>query len=226
MKRKFLLYAIIGSFAIVAACKKDNYKTPDATISGRVVYNGQPLGLRSNGVQLEVWQHGYQLFSKIPVNVAYDGTFSVALFDGDYKLTLLRGNGPWADKTDSINVTVKGNTTVDVPVDPYFIIKNESFVKSGTTITGTLTLQRVNTSKALEAVRVYIGQTMIVDQTNNAANASKAASTITDLTQPVTVSVTIPASLATKDYVFARVGVKTIGVGELVYSASQKINLK
>jgi len=186
----------------------------------------QPLGIRSNGVQLKLWQHGYQVFSKIPVYIDQDGTFTAKVFDGNYKLTLLRGNGPWADKTDSIDVKVNGSANVDVSVDPYFIIKNEKFERTGTSVTATFNLQRVNTSKALELVRIYIGQTNITDQVNNAANAQKAASAITDLSQPVTLSATIPASLSAKDYVFARVGVKAVGVAELLYSQPQMIALK
>src|SRR4030095_11644029 len=115
---------------------------------------------------------------------------------------------------------------VDVPVDPYFVVKNESFQKNGSNITTTFSLQRGNTSKNLEEVRIYIGRTMIIDQNNNDASDKKAASAIPDLTQPINLSVAIPASLATKDYVFARVGVKTVGVSELAFSMPQKIALK
>jgi hypothetical protein len=226
MRCKLLSLLSIVLACILWGCKKDNFKAPDSFIKGRVVYQGQPLGVRSNGVQLELWQSGYQLFSKVPVYVDQDGTFSINIFDGNYKLTRLKGNGPWADATDTINVQLNGTANVDVPVDPYFLIKNETFTRNGTTITGTFNLQKVNTTKTLELVRIYIGQTVITDNTNNAANASKAASAITDLTQPVSVSVTVPAALATGEYVYARVGVKTTGVTELLYSAPQKIMLK
>ncbi|MBD0287478.1 MAG: DUF3823 domain-containing protein [Flavisolibacter sp.] len=230
MRNIFLATVSLALFVLVAGCKKDNYEPPKSQLSGRVVFQGQPVGVRSGGVQLELWQPGpeYELWksTKIPVNVAWDGTFSAMLFDGDYKLTRLKGNGPWADNTDTINVQVRGATTVDVPVDPFFIIKGETFQKSGNSINATFNLQQVNKSKNLELVRIYLGQTLITDQNNNAVNASKEASAITDLSQPVTLSATIPASLADKDYLFARVGVKTVGVAELAYSQPQKIPLK
>jgi hypothetical protein len=224
---KYKLSFIIGIVVVLlAACKKDNFDPPESWITGKVVYNNLPLGVRSNGVQLELWQRGFANFSKIPVYVAQDGTFSANVFDGDYKLTRLKGNGPWADNTDTIDVSVRGSAVVDVPVDPFFIIRNETFSRTGTTINTSFNLQRVNTSRALEAVRLYIGATTIVDQNNNAANAQKAASAVTDLTQPVTLSLNVPASLANRDYVFVRVGVKTSGVGEWLYSMPQKIALK
>lgn len=148
---------------LFSSCEKDNYDAPASTLTGRVVYQDQPLGVRSDGVQLELWQSGYSLFTKIPVYVAQDGTFSASLFDGNYKLTRLRGNGPWADNTDTINIQVKGGTTVDVPVDPYFVIRNDNVQRSGNAINATFNIQRVNTTKDLEYVRLYVGQTMITD---------------------------------------------------------------
>lgn len=226
MNKRILPYAAVMLFTLFAACKKDNYEAPKSSLTGRVVYSNQPLSLRSDGVQLELWQYGYAFFQKIPVFVAQDGTFSATLFDGDYKLVRQRSNGPWADNTDSISVSVRGATTVDVPVDPYFIIKNAMIQKSGTNITATFSLQRVNASKALESVTLNLGPGMLVDELHRSGFASKNAATITDITQPITLSASIPADLANKDYLYARVGVKTNGVFEQVYTQPLKIALK
>ena len=226
MRKIFLVTVSLALFILVASCKKDNYDPPQSQLTGKVVFQGQSVGVRSNGVQLELWQPGFQLYTKIPVYVAQDGTFSAMLFDGDYKLTRLKGNGPWADNTDTIIVQVRGATAVDVPVDAYFIIKAETIQKSGSNITTTFSLQRGNTSKNLEDVRLYLGRTNIIDPNNNDAVVTKAASAIADITQPITLSVAIPASLAGNDYVFARVGVKTAGVSELAFSIPLKIALK
>src|SRR4051794_8424106 len=221
-----LFSLIILSLFFLASCKKDNKEPPSSTILGRVTFNKQPVGVRSNGVQVELWQYGYQLFSKIPVYINQDGTFSAKVFNGSYKLTLLNGNGPWTDKTDSIDVAVDGSVQVDVPVNPYFVIANESFQRNGKTITATFNLQNLNAGKPLELVRIYIGQTIITDQINNAASDQKTAAAITDLSQPITLSLTVPAALENKDIVFARVGVKTTGVSELLYSQPKEISLK
>ena len=114
---------------------------------------------------------------------------------------------------------------MDIPVNPYFIITNASFVKNGSTISDTFTIVKNTTVKTLELVRLYIGPNLIVDQNNNSANVQVAASSITP-GQPVTLNVTIPASLASNDYLFARVGVKTTGVAELLYTQPEKIQLK
>lgn len=226
MKMNNYLYSLLSIVVImVMGCEKDNYEEPTSMLTGRVVYQGEPLGLRSGGVQLELWQHGYELFSKIPVHVDQDGSFSARLFDGDYKLVLLRGNGPWADNTDSLDVHIKGSANVDIPVDPYFVITNHAFQRNGDQITATVSIQQVNTSRSLERVRLYLGQTMIVDQNNSASTGEVLAADVTDLSQPITLTANIPASLASKGYLFARIGVKANGVAEYVYSHPEQVAL-
>ena len=207
-----------------AACKKDNYDAPKSTLSGRVIYQNQAVGVRSNAVQLQLWQHGYAFFTAIPVYINQNGTYSALLFDGDYKLTRVSG-GPWMPQTDSVNVHVSGNTVVDVPVNPYFIVSNATYQRNGATISSSITVQRVNSASQLDAVRLYVFRTTLLDQNNSDATTNVAGSTITP-GQPITASVTIPASLTNADAVYVRVGVKTVGVNELAYSAPQKIQLK
>lgn len=217
-----LLALMVG----LAGCEKDNRTEPKAVLKGRVVFEGQPIGLRSNGVQLELWQRGYQLFTKIPVHINQDGTFAASLFDGNYKLVRLRGNGPWTDNTDSIDVELRGSKEIDVPVNPYFVLKNEAFSKGEGKVSATFNVQQVATGRAIERVNLYIGTTTIVDPNNNVANAQEVAANLTDLSKPITLTVNIPAAHASRQYLYARVGVKTSGVGEMLFSAPQKIMLK
>lgn len=227
MKIKNYIYLLFAaSIVMFAGCTYDNYVGPSSVLSGTIGYQGQAIGTRSNVVQLELWQHGYQLFSKIPVYVQQDGTYKAMLFDGNYLLTYLRGVGPWVTKTDTVPVTVKGNTVVDFPVEPYFFIKSSSFVKSGTNIVGTVTLQQVNTTKNLQSVFIYLSNNTIIDVTYRTATANIAAAAITDKTAPITITCAIPASLATNDYLYARVAVQTSGVTEYAYGMPQKVALK
>jgi hypothetical protein len=207
------------------ACKKDNLEPPASTLTGKVVFQDQPIGVRSTGVQFEIWQPGYQLFTKIPLNIKQDGTFSSLLYDGDYKIVRAKGAGPWTDNTDTINVKVNGAATVDIPIDPFFIIKNATFEKVGSAIKGTFTIEKNTTTKTVELARLYIGPNLVLDQNNNAANVQVLPAAIT-FGIPVSVTVNIPAAIANDNFIFARAGVKTLGTAELLYTMSQKVQLK
>ncbi|MEJ7739349.1 MAG: DUF3823 domain-containing protein [Chitinophagaceae bacterium] len=220
----YTLPLIALSVFLFAGCEKDNRTPPGSTLTGRVVYNKEPIGVRSGGVSFEIWQRGFQLFSSLPLNIAQDGSFSAVLYNGDYKLVRARGAGPWADASDSIDVHLSGSATIDIPVNPYFIITNAGFQKNGSNITGTFTVQMVNTTREMELVRIYIGPNYVLDQNNNSANVTRTAPF--NITTPVTLNVAIPASLAAENFIYARVGVKTRGINELMYSTSQKVQLK
>src|SRR5690606_29041907 len=112
-------------------------------LTGHVVFDGEPIGVRSNGVQLELWQPGYELNEKIPIHIDQDGSFSARLFEGDYLLNLLRGNGPWVDDGDTIRVQVRGSTEVQVPVSPYYLVDSPGFEQSGATVTSSFGVRAV-----------------------------------------------------------------------------------
>jgi PBP1b-binding outer membrane lipoprotein LpoB len=222
--KKIIFLAVTFLCLFLAGCEYDNYEAPTSILSGRVTYQNEPVGVRSNATQLELWQDGYALSAKIAVSIDQEGHYSACLFDGAYKLVRLAG-APWENRTDTIPVTVKGNTIVDVPVTPYFIIRNAAFQKDGDRITATFTIEKVSPSASLNLARLYLGKTIITDQNNNMANAMLNAADVTP-GETVALSVSIPASLASADYLFARIGVQAAGIGELYYTESHKINLK
>jgi hypothetical protein len=223
--RQFILFLAIAAVGF-AGCKKDNDQAPASTLKGQVSYQKQPIGVRSNGVQLELWQPGFELSTKIPMYLAQDGTFSASVSDGKYKLVLPGAKGPWVNNGDTMDVNVNGATEIEVPVTPYIMINGASLTQNGTTISATFSLQQVNNSLPLDAVTLYVGAATIIDQVNSVASKSKPASEITDITAPITLSVTVPQSLIAKGYVYARVGAKTAGVAEMIYTVPQKITTK
>jgi hypothetical protein len=226
MRTRILSSLALTLLLAAAGCKKDNYDAPATELKGRIVYNGKQLGVRSNGVQLELWQPGFALSSKIPVFIAQDGSFSVKLFNGSYKLVGVRGNGPWANFQDSIPVTVSGNGDIDVQVDPYFVFQDATFQHTATTVTVTFTIMQVNPTQPLESVTLYVGNSKIVDVFNRNVAVTKVAADITNILQPQTLTLTLPADLVNNSFVYARVGIKAVGVGEQVYTPAELIQLK
>ncbi len=224
MKNIILTTAILTSLFIITGCEYDNYKAPESLLTGTVVYNGTAVGVRSGGCRLELWQYGYPLRQKIDIYIAQDGTFSARLFDGNYKLVRLSG-APWpANNTDSISVTVKGNTSVEVPVVPYFITKNETIIHDAGVITATCTIEKLGTLN-IQSLQLLVGRTALVDVNNN-VQSTTVTTGLTDLSTPKTITVTLNDAMKARDYIFARIAVRTSGVTERYYSPVFKINLK
>jgi hypothetical protein len=221
--KRFTLTILAGLGLLAAGCQKDNVTPPTSQLTGRVTYQDQALNVRGgSNVQLELWQRGEFFRNKIQVFVAQDGSYSATLFDGEYKLTRLRDNGPWVNNTDSITVQVKGNTVVDVPVIPYFTIGTATIAKSGSNVTASFPVTKVGT-RDIESATLYLGYTQFVDNNNQFASVSKGTSDLANLSQPVNLSVAIPSSA--RGTIYARVGVKTQGVNERIFSPVQKITL-
>jgi hypothetical protein len=226
MKSKIISSTILTFVIIFAGCTKDNYDPPTSFLTGNVVYNGNPIGVRSGATQLELWQNkwdtrGVIARAKIIVNIAQDGSYSSRLYDGNYKIVRLAG-GPWANQTDSIDVTVSGTAKVDVPVTPYFIITGENFTNNAGVITSTCTVTKVGTLN-ISSLTLYVGVTNIVDANNNSLTNVISSSGLTDLSTPKTNTVTLNATLAARKYVYVRLGVATSGVGERLYTPVRKI---
>lgn len=218
---KFFIPLIALSFA---SCEIDNYEPPTSMLTGTVVYDGKPIGVRSGGVQLELWQPGFALNTKIPVNIDQDGRFAASLFDGTYKLTFLAGNGPWVVSTDTIVVNLSGSADITVPAEPYYTIGDETIARNGESIEASFRTLAVNESRALESVGLYIGTTTVLDNINNKQKVELPAADITSLDEPIDLAVTLGADLSARAYVFARIGVRTSGVNEMLFSPVFKIN--
>lgn len=220
-----------------AGCEKDNFDAPKATLSGKVTYNGNAVGVRTNATQLELWQDGYALHSKIPVYIAQDGTFSASLFNGQYKLVRLAG-APWiAQASDTIVIDVKGNTVVDIPVTPYFAISKESYTKGAGTITAKFTINKIVESANLGEVSVFFGKSILTDSQKNENDQVDEANKYNEgqpyikvdkivLEKETIATINIPNKLADADYLFIRIGVRATVSSEYYYTQVQKISLK
>lgn len=234
------------SFGGLGACDGitalDNREAPSSTLTGRVVYNGEPVGVRHHGVELELWEPAYEeRFGqrvKIPVYVAQDGSFTATLFDGTYQLNKLANNGPWQNSTDTTLIELNGRAEVEVAVTPYYTIEDVGFTRGaptaevpGGSISATFRVGTIDTSRDLEFVALYIGTTSFVDRINGLSIpdeerelAGAAVQPQLDANEHITISVNLPETIYqsnspwVRDFVYARVGVKTEGVAELLYT--------
>lgn len=231
MKIKFpyILVTIITLAAI--ACKKDNYEEPAAQLSGKLVYKGEPIGVERNQVPYELYQYGFGKIGPIRATFAQDGSYSALLFNGDYKLIIPNGQGPFLWKKtstgapDSLNITVNGSQTKDLEVMPYYMIRNAQINGSSGKVTSTCTVEKIITdanAKDIESVSLYINKTQFVSPADNIANTTVAGAAITDPAN-ISLSVTVPAIVPAQNYVFARIGLKIAGVEDRIFSPLVKV---
>lgn len=222
--KKNILYLLFTCSVFFAGCDYDNFDEPNAILSGRVIYDGKAVGVRTNGPQLEAWQDGYALRTFIPIFIAHDGTYSVNLFNGRYKLVRKSGS-PWeAQLNDTITVDVHNNTVLDVPVNPFFVINGESFQHQSGTITANFIVDKIVETANIAEVRLYIGKSLLTDHNRNDQSVSAVVSDIT-AGQQAGISAQLSQSLANLDYVYVRVGVRANVSNEFSYTQVQRINL-
>jgi len=225
MKIKFLTVLTATLGLLVVGCEYDNFEAPKDSLTGKVVFEGKPVGVRNNGPELELWQDGYPLKSLIPVYINQAGEFSASLFKGKYKL-VRKGNSPWLrQSTDTIVVNVDGNTVLDVPVTPYFSVGNESFQATNGQIAANFIIRKTAESSNLDQVKVFLRKSMLTDHVVFDQEIKIDLNNIVIGTE-TRVSAQLSSGLKDQDYIFARVGVKSSSSEEYTYTPVQKIVLK
>lgn len=216
MKRIAIHIVTLSLFcSVFSACGLDNYEAPEVRLTGRVMYNGEPVGVRGSNesVRLQLWQDGFPLKTAIDVFVTQDGSFSSSLFNGRYKLITVSGNGPWTHSSDTLAVDVNGDTYVDFPVRPYYELSDVVYTLEGSILRATLNLNQVDIARNLDDVSLLVGDTRFVDLGHFINRA-----TVTEVDEGrVTLSLDVGDDLASASALFARVAVKINGITEAVY---------
>ena len=197
------IFTGIAAVICLHACKKDNYAPPSVKFTGRLDYQGTPIGVKNNkgnsvnnpngipAVYFELWQPGFGKSGAIDVVVDQDGSFSSLLYNGTYKLVIPSSQGPWMSvkneqtNSDTIPLVLNGNQTMDIEVMPYYIIGNTSFkLGADSVVTATCSVSQIikdANAKSIDNVTLYVNRTSFVDDDNNITSASIKGSDITDL---------------------------------------------
>lgn len=231
MKFRFHYILLLALVLGAASCKKDNYKAPSSTLKGRIMYNGEEIGLEYNQVPLELYQSGFGKVGAIAGSFAQDGSYSTLLFDGNYKMIIPAGQGPfqWRENAagvrDTLAVTVNGDQTLDLQATPYFMIRGAAYKVTGTALAATFRADQIVTgsnAKTIERINLYVNKTQFVSSADNIASAEIAGSAITN-PAAISLTTTIPAIIPAQNYVFVRIGLKINGVEDMIFSPVQKI---
>lgn len=235
MKNKIYFILLIFSILIIS-CEKDNFAPPSSTLSGRLTYKGDSIGVEFNQVPWNLFQKGFNKKGFIADTFTPEGTYSILVFDGDYKFTIPKNQGPflWKELTsnsrDSVNVSLTGNQILDIEVIPYYMIRKPLFSLLNGKISATFDIEKVITdvnAKSIQTVSLFINNTQFVSNQSNQklAQVDLSGASITNLSN-ISLSVTVPNLPVTAEkYVFARLGIKITGVEDMIYSSVRKIQL-
>ncbi|MEJ7914198.1 MAG: DUF3823 domain-containing protein [Chitinophagaceae bacterium] len=233
MKIRLNYIALIACNALLFSCKKDNYEAPKSELTGRLVYKGEAIQVEYDRVPFELYQYGFGKVGPLNSTITPEGAYSHVLFDGEYKFVIRPGQGPffWSQtggKADTVTIMVNGNTVKDIEVEPYHMIRTPQFSYAGGKVTANFKIEKIITdatrTRSIERATLYINKTQFVsgDGNQNLANASVAGSAITDPNN-ISLNVAVPTINPTQNYVFARIGLKTTGVEDLIFSPVIKL---
>ena len=216
-KIKYILLITIAAF-VLSSCGLDNYDAPQSRLQGKITYNGETLGLRGTGeaVRLQLYQDGYELRDNIQVFVGQDGTFEAMLFDGEYKLVTRNQNGPWVNTRDTIVVNLEGSTEVEVNVTPFFTISNETLTLNGSVLNASFNVNQIVNTANIDYVTLLVSKTAFVDDVSNIArrDVRDLQAGALNLSMDMSGNTNVAAAKA----LFARVGVRTVGADQAIYS--------
>src|SRR5690606_32268699 len=161
MMKRYLNMMLFSTIIIVSSCGLDNYDAPESKLYGRVVYNGEQIGVRGTGeaVQLQLYQDGYELRNPIPVYVGQDGTFEATLFDGAYKLVTRDNNGPWVNDRDTTVINVNGTANVDIEVTPFYTLSNVELSLDGSSANASFQVNEIASGTDIDYVMILVGKT-------------------------------------------------------------------
>jgi hypothetical protein len=231
MRIKLHYIILLAGSAVIFSCKKDNYEAPSSSLSGKLVYKGEAFGVEKDQVPFQIYQYGFGKVGPIGQSFAQEGTYSALLFDGEYKLIVPNGQGPFlwkktaAGDPDTLVINMNGNQVMDLEVTPYYMIRNPQIATAAGKVNATFKAEKIITdanAKNIENVGLYINRTQFVSPGNNIANTVLAGSAITDPNN-LSLSVTIPTLTPAQNYVFARIGLKIANVEDRIFSPLVKL---
>ncbi|MFI2743815.1 DUF3823 domain-containing protein [Zhouia sp. PK063] len=228
--------AFIALAGIVSSCGIDNFDGPETYLSGNVVYQGEPIQVANGEVRFQLWQPGYGNPGAIDVNIKQDGSYSSLLFDGDYKLIFTGNDGPFKpyynsqSDNDTVYFTLKGDKKMDIEVTPYYLIKNAQFSTDGNMVTANCNIDQIITgtdSRNVERVTLYLNTTEFVSDRSNSqynGNIAHADGDFSNLSN-ISISVDVPTTVPSRNYIYARIGIKIQGIDDMIFSPVEKIDL-
>jgi len=222
------LFLLLFLPVVFTSCEYDNFDEPEATISGKVVYEGQTLYVKNNQVTFRLYEPGWELSASTYMNVqiAQDGTFSASVYSGkSYRLIRQDNIGPWVNPTSSDTIFIdncKKNEVVEMPVTPYYILTNPAISNNGRIVSGSCSVREIAGGRNIEYVGLYAGRNIIVDNAYNFGSVTTAAVAGDQISLQVDLSGlsvnSTASSFPSTGVFYARLGLKIEGIDAMIYT--------
>ncbi|HAT92561.1 MAG TPA: hypothetical protein DCS36_09240 [Sphingobacterium sp.] len=143
---------------------------------------------------------------------------SLILNDGKYKLVTTSGNGPWVSSADTLLVDVKGNTTVDYQVKPYYMMSNITYNTQGNILKASFDIETIDASRTIDLVTLLVNDTKFVDLGQYTYKMEKTGLNAGHVELELDIKDILTKSAA----VYARVGLRVNGITEALYDSEPK----
>ena len=226
-----LLTALL-TLSLLLGCEKDNFDAPNAQLTGRLLYQGEPIYLEYDRVNYELYQDGFGKFGPIGSTFTPEGEFSHLLFNGEYKMVIPLGQGPFVDMRndagapDTLLIDLRGSQSLAIEVTPYWMVRNTILSAGEGRVAATFSLEQIATgeeARDIESATLYVSKTAFANPQTNVATAGIGGGDIADMNS-ISLSVDIPELQPVQNYVFASVGVKFAGVDDLIFSPTERLD--
>ncbi|MNY59117.1 hypothetical protein D3C86_1955280 [compost metagenome] len=112
-----------------------------------------------------------------------------------------------------------------MPVTPYFVVGNETIQVVNDQLLANFTIKKITESARLDQVKLFVNKSILTDHVLFDQEISVDLSKVV-LGTETRITAQLSNNLKDKDYVFARLGVKSSSSGEYIYTPVQRINLK
>ncbi len=113
-------------------------------------------------------------------------------------------------------VNVKGFTEIELNVTPFFTISNENISLNGSVLNASFTVNQIVNTAVIDYVTLLLGKTSFVDDVSNFVRKDFGDQEAGNINLSTDLSGN--NDLITAKTLFARVGVRTVGADQAIYS--------
>lgn len=235
MRYPALKPALFALLVLTTGCENSAGWDPRiVTIEGRIVHDGKPVYVREGGIEMELDFVHPDTIARVPVHVDQNGKFVVSAPRGEYRLTSAPGQAPWDAVRDTLTFSASRSTVVQYRVTPYYKVTAVAvgyapgvLTAAEGSIQALFSIEALDPSRELEHAALYVNTSRRVDQDSSVASALRTPAQLGGSSGDRNISVNLPADIRAvpRASVYARLGLKIVGIPEMIYSQVVEVEI-